>query len=87
MGHFRGWNILIGLIWSQTENERIFLQTFTFIPIMLQGGPVSQAEIKRKLDDLSKQIDEIDLKIESFIKHGYHAHIPAWQAAKIELQK
>ena len=59
----------------------------TFALIMAQDGEVSQAKFKRELDQLSKMIFEIDLKIQSFRAQGNNTHIPALEAAKAEIEK
>ena len=53
---------------------------------MAVRGP-SQAELKRRLDSLSKQIFEIDLKIQSFRTQGKVDTVCDLEAAKLELQK
>ena len=54
---------------------------------MAQGGPVSQVQLKRELEELSRQIFEIDLKIQSFKQQGNSNHIPKLEAAKAEMTK
>ena len=56
----------------------------TFFLNMGEGG-CSQTSLKRKLDDISRQIHEIDLRIQSF--GPSNPHIPALKEAKLELQK
>ena len=51
---------------------------------MAEGGH-SQASLKKELDDISRQIYEIDLKTQSFGPNN--SHIPALKQAKLELQK
>ena len=53
---------------------------------MAVRGP-SQAELKCRLDSLSKQIFEIDLKIQSFRTQGKVDTVRDLEAAKLELQK
>ena len=54
---------------------------------MAEGGH-TQASLKREIDDISKQIFKIDIKIQSFQSQGpNNLHIPALQEAKLELQK
>ena len=54
---------------------------------MAQGDEVSQAQCKRELDQLSKEIFEIDLKIHSFRAQGNNTHIPVLEAARAEITK
>ena len=60
-----------------------------FALMMAQGGGVveSQAELKRKLDQLSSQIHQIDLQIQTFKEQGNAQHITNLEAAKLEIQK
>ena len=53
---------------------------------MAQGGP-SQAQLKRELEELSRQIFEIDIKIQSFSQQGNNNHIPALEAVIDEITK
>ena len=54
---------------------------------MADGGR-TQASLKREIEDISKQIFEIDIKIQSFQSQGpNNPHIPALKEAKLELQK
>ena len=59
----------------------------TFFLNMTQAAPTSQAQLKRELEALSKDIFEIDLKIEQFRQQRKVQHIASLEAAKIELQK
>ena len=54
---------------------------------MVQDGPISQAHLKRELEELSRQIFKIDLKIQSFRQQRNNTYIPALKAVKVELQK
>ena len=54
---------------------------------MAQASPKTQAELKRELEALSKQIIEIDLKIQQFRQQRNTQHIPVLEVAKLELQK
>ena len=47
----------------------------------------SLAALKRKLDDLSKQIFEIDLKIQTLAKQNKQQEVSNLKAAKVQLQK
>ena len=58
----------------------------TFSLIITEGG-VSQAQLKRENDCLSKEIFDIDLRIQIFRSEGNTTHIPALEAAKVEIQK
>ena len=54
----------------------------------MAAGRHTQASLKREIDDISKQIFEIDLKIQSFQSQGpNNPHTPALKEAKLELQK
>ena len=54
---------------------------------MAEGGR-TQASLKREIEDILKQIFEIDIKIQSFQSQGpNNPHIPALKEAKLELQK
>ena len=55
--------------------------------MMAEGGEVSQAQLKRELIQLSKEIFEIDLNIQSSRDQGNNTHIPALEATKLEIQK
>ena len=51
-------------------------------------GRCTQASLKREIEDILKQIFEIDIKIQSFQSQGpKNPQIPAWKEAKLELQK
>ena len=54
---------------------------------MVEGSEVSQAQLKRELNQLSKEMLEIDLKNQSFRAQSYNTHIPALEAVKFETQK
>ena len=45
------------------------------------------AALKRKLDDLSKQIFEIDLKIQTLAQQNKQQEVSNLKAAKVQLQK
>jgi len=47
----------------------------------------SLAALKRKLDDLSKQIFEIDLKIQTLAQQNKQQEVSNLKAAKVQLQK
>ena len=54
---------------------------------MAEGGH-TQASLKKEIEDISKQIFEINIKIQSFQSQGpNNPHIPALKEAKLELQK
>ena len=54
---------------------------------MAEGGHVSQAQLKRELDQLSKELFGIDIKIQSFRAQGNNTHIPALEAVRAEITK
>ena len=54
---------------------------------MAEGGRVSQAQLKRDLDSLSKQIFDIDLPIQRQQASGNTQTIANLEAAKVEIQK
>ena len=54
---------------------------------MAEGGCVSQAQLKRDLDSLSKQIFDIDLAIQRQQGSGNTQTIANLEAAKVEIQK
>ena len=47
----------------------------------------SLAALKHKLDDLSKQIFEIDLKIQTLAQQNKQQEVSNLKAAKVQLQK
>ena len=47
----------------------------------------SLAALKRKLDDLSKHIFEIDLKIQTLAQQNKQQEVSNLKAAKVQLQK
>ena len=47
----------------------------------------SLAALKRKLDDLSKQIFEIDLKIQTLAQQNKQQEVSNLKAAKVQLQE
>ena len=53
---------------------------------MAQGGQ-TQADLKRKLDQLSQEIIQIDLRIQWFKQQGNLQHIANLEAAKVKIQK
>ena len=53
---------------------------------MTQGGQ-TQSNLKRKLDQLSQEIFQIDLRIQQFKQQGNLQHIPNLEAAKVKIQK
>ena len=55
--------------------------------MMARGGGVSQAQLKREINSLSKEIFDTDLRIQTFSSQDNTVHILALEAAKIELQK
>ena len=58
--------------------------------MMAEGGDLSSlslAQLKRNIDQLSKEIYEIDLRIQSFRAQRNNTHISAIEAAKHEIQK
>ena len=58
--------------------------------MMAEGGDLSSlslAQLKRNIKQLSKEIYEIDLKIQEFRAQGNDAHIPALETAKHDIQK
>ena len=55
----------------------------TFFLNMVQAGGVSQVSLKRELDQLSKEIYDIDLKIQQLKQVGNLTHVPNLEAAKI----
>ena len=59
----------------------------TFFFTMAEGGS-TQASLKREIKDISKQIFEINIKIQSFQSQGpNNPHIPALKEAKLKLQE
>ena len=54
---------------------------------MAEGGRVSQAQLKRDLDSLSKQIFDNDLAIQRQQGSGNTQTIANFEAAKVEIQK
>ena len=54
---------------------------------MAEEGRVSQAQLKRDLDSLSKQIFDIDLAIQRQQGSGNTQTIANLEAAKVEIQK
>ena len=59
----------------------------TFFFTMAQGVPVSQVQLIRELKELSRQIFEFDLKIQSFKQLGNNNHIPALEGAREKITK
>ena len=58
----------------------------TFAWIMAWGGQ-TQANLKRKLDQLHEQIFQTDLRIPQFKQQGNLQHVPNFEAAKVKIQK
>ena len=61
------------------------LVTFTLI-IMAEGG-VSRIQLKRELDSLSKELFDIDVKIEGFEQPHNRQYIPNLKAARAVIAK
>ena len=56
--------------------------------MMTEGGDLSDlslAQLMRNIDQLSKEIFEIDLRIQSFRAQGNNTQIPRLEAAKHEI--
>ena len=53
---------------------------------MVQGGQ-TQADLKRKLDQLSHKIFQIDLRIQQFKQQGKLQYIPNLEAVEVKIQK
>ena len=58
----------------------------SFALIVAEGGPMSQAILKKHIDSLSAQRYQIDSEMQKF-KQQSQLHIPNLEAAKLELQK
>ena len=58
----------------------------TFTLIMAEGG-VYHAELKRELNSLSKEIFDIDLRIQIFRAQDNATQEPVLKALKVEIQK
>ena len=55
---------------------------------MAQGShELSQAALKRELEQFSSKNFQIDLQIQMFAQQGNTVHIPNFEAAKVEPQK
>ena len=50
---------------------------------MAQGRSDTQASLKRQIDDLRKQIYDVDLEVQKFRLQGNLIHIPNLEAAKL----